>query len=78
MNVGGRSRDRDSWWSAPSLVVVAGVALGAGLVVHLVWPTQALRPRILRTGLVLLMATPAVRILIAVAERIRRRDVPSS
>jgi hypothetical protein len=63
-------------WLTLTVVVSFGVALLAGMVLHLASPGSALSVRFLQTGLVLLMTAPAVRILIAVAERIRRQDWP--
>ena len=63
-------------WLTLTVVVSFGVALLAGMVLHLASPGSALSVRFLQTGLVLLMTAPALRILIAVAERIRRQDWP--
>ncbi|HVJ26644.1 MAG TPA: DUF1634 domain-containing protein [Vicinamibacterales bacterium] len=63
-------------WLTLTVVVSFGVALLAGMVLHLASPGSALSVRFLQAGLVLLMAAPGVRILIAVAERIRRQDWP--
>ena len=66
--------DRYAWVVNTSLLGSSFV-LVIGLIVHIVLADEALAQRILRVGLVLLMATPALRILIAVADRARRRDV---
>jgi hypothetical protein len=63
-------------WLTVTVVVSFGVALLAGMIAHLLSPGSALSIALLQTGLVLLMTAPAVRILIAVAERIRRQDWP--
>ena len=63
-------------WLTVTVVVSFGVALLAGMILHLVSPGSAPSIALLQTGLVLLMTAPAVRILIAVAERIRRQDWP--
>ena len=63
-------------WLTLTVVVSFGVALLAGMVLHLASPGSALSVRFLQMGLVLLMTAPALRILIAVAERIRRQDWP--
>lgn len=68
--------ERRFGWLSTALVVLFGGALAAGMVLHLMSPATLLSVRLLETGLVLLMAAPALRILIAVAERIRRRDWP--
>ena len=61
-------------WVSRTNVVLFGAAMVAGLVLHLALPYGVLSVRLLQAGLVLLMAAPALRILTAVAERIRRRD----
>lgn len=63
-------------WVTQALVLLFGGALLAGMVLHLLSPGSALSTAVLATGIVLLMAAPAVRILIAVAERVRRSDWP--
>ena len=63
-------------WVTGSLVVLFGAALLVGMILHLVSPGSALSVGLLEAGIVLLMAAPAVRILIAVAERVRRSDWP--
>ena len=62
-------------WFVQSMVVVAGITLGVGLAVHLSETSPTLANRAFFTGFVVLMATPVVRTLIALAERIRRRDL---
>ena len=61
-------------WVSRTNVGLFGAAMVGGLVLHLASPYGALSVRLLQAGLVMLMAAPALRILIAVAERIRRRD----
>ncbi len=63
-------------WLTLTVVAAFGVALLAGTILHLASPGSVLSVRFLHAGLVLLMAAPAVRILLAVAERIRRQDWP--
>ena len=63
-------------WLTLTVVVSFSVALVAGTVLHLASPGSAVSMSFLQIGLVLLMAAPAVRILIAVAERLRRQDWP--
>lgn len=63
-------------WLALATVWLFALALSAGMVLHLVRPGSRLATGLLDGGLVLLMAAPAVRILVAVAERVRRRDWP--
>lgn len=62
------------WWVSVTTVGLFGAALTAGMVLYLIRPDSPVSVGLLEAGLVLLMAAPAVRILIAVAERIRRRD----
>ena len=61
-------------WLTVTVVAAFGIALLAGTVLSLVSPGSLVALKFFQTGLVLLMAAPAVRILIAVAERIRRHD----
>ena len=63
-------------WLTVTVVVAFGVALLTGSILHLVSPGSAWSVTCLQTGLVLLMIAPALRILVAVAERIRRQDWP--
>ena len=63
-------------WVTGTLVVLFGAFLLTGMVFHLLSPGSALSVRLLEVGIILLMAAPAVRILIAVAERVRRSDWP--
>jgi uncharacterized membrane protein len=62
-------------WVVQSMVVAAAAALALGLVLHVSSANAVLAERSLRTGLVILMATPVIRTLIAVAERLRTRDL---
>lgn len=63
-------------WLSIGAVVLFGVALTAGMVLHLAAPGSHTSTRFLQVGLLALMAAPGVRIVIAVAERIRTRDWP--
>lgn len=63
-------------WLTLAVVLSFGGALLAGTMLHLASPGSALSRTFLQAGLVLLMCAPAVRILIAVAERLRRQDWP--
>ena len=53
-------------WIVKAGIAVSGAALAAGLLLH--------SPLLLAIGLIVLMATPATRVVLATAERIRRRD----
>lgn len=61
-------------WLAVGTVTLFGLALTAGLVAHIVSPGSTTATQLLQAGIILLMLAPASRVLIAVAERIRRRD----
>jgi hypothetical protein len=61
-------------WVSLVLVTLFGVAFAAGLILHVQRPGSPEAMFVLQAGLVLLMASPATRLLIALAERIRRRD----
>ena len=63
-------------WLVAASVVGFGVLLAAGLVLHITEPGSMRSSRILSAGLIVLMVTPAVRLGLAVAERIRRGDWP--
>ena len=70
------SQDLETRFNWVSLVIVAlfGVAFATGLILHVRRPGSPEARLVLHTGLVLLMASPAARLLIALSERIRRRD----
>ena len=61
-------------WVSITAVVLFAVALTLGMLLHLVSPGGTVSTGFLQAGLVALMVTPGIRILIAVAERIRTRD----
>jgi hypothetical protein len=61
-------------WVVKADVAASGLALAAGLVLHLAAGDQPATRALLAAGLVLLMSVPVVRVLIASAERVRRRD----
>ena len=48
--------------------------LAVGLTLAMVWPARAAGDWLLRAGLVILMATPAFRVLVSVIEYASRRD----
>jgi hypothetical protein len=60
-------------WVVRAMLVASGATLAVGLLLHVAGsPVRA--DQVLRGGLVILMATPVVRTLIAVSERLRQRD----
>ena len=61
-------------WIGIATVIAFGALLLCGLVLHLLDPGGAASRRTLEAGLVTLMVAPAVRLTIAVAEGLRRRD----
>ena len=61
-------------WIIKGGVFGSGLLLAAGLALHLARPDQAAARSLLAVGLIVLMAVPAGRLLLASAERIRRRD----
>jgi uncharacterized membrane protein len=61
-------------WLSVLIVVAFGTALMAGLVLHVAVPGSPASVLFLQTGIVMLMTAPALRIVIAVAERIRQQD----
>jgi hypothetical protein len=61
-------------WLSVGAVFVFSAALAFGLLLYVADQGSDASRIALQTGLVLLMSAPAVRILVATAERIRRRD----
>lgn len=61
-------------WFVKAMLVTAGVTLAFGLVLHLARIDVPMAHRAFGAGFIVLMATPVVRTLIALAERLRRRD----
>jgi hypothetical protein len=61
-------------WLVKTALFASGGALAAGLGVHLLGGDRPLSRSLLALGLVLLMTIPALRVVIATAERVRRRD----
>lgn len=57
-------------------VLVFSLSLAVGLALYLLAPGNRLALLALHTGLLILIASPAIRISVALAERIRRRDWP--
>ena len=60
-------------WVVRAMLIAAGAALAVGLLLHVAGSPVA-ADQVLRAGLVILMATPIIRTLIAVGERLRQRD----
>ena len=61
-------------WISIALVALFGLAFGIGLVLQIRRPGSPEASLVLQAGLLLLMASPAARLLIALVERIRRSD----
>ena len=61
-------------WVALSGVLVSGVCLLAGVALYLSAPESAVTATLLQTGLIVLMATPLLRVFISIAERASVRD----
>jgi uncharacterized membrane protein len=57
-------------------VVLFSASLALGLVLYLLSPGDRLALLALKAGLLILITSPAIRILVAAAERVRRRDWP--
>jgi len=69
-----RSLETRFAWMGVAAVTVSAAALIAGLGLHLANPDTSFSKTLLQCGLVLLMATPVLRVLISTAERVRSRD----
>ena len=61
-------------WLSVAIVGCFAMAFALGLGLHLTDPGGEGATLALHAGLVLLMASPAVRMTVAIAERLRRRD----
>ena len=55
-------------------VLVAASCLTVGLLVYMTDTASIVADRVLRTGLVVLMATPILRVVVSVVEYVRMRD----
>jgi hypothetical protein len=72
----GRTADIDERfrWTAYAAVVLFGVALAGGLALHVLDPSATASVSLFHAGFVTLMIAPALRLLVAVADSIGRRD----
>ncbi|MBA3296668.1 MAG: DUF1634 domain-containing protein [Acidobacteria bacterium] len=70
----GRDLELRLSWVGVSAVTLSALALVAGMALHLAQQNASFSRAVLQAGLVMLMATPVLRVLISIAERTRRRD----
>lgn len=61
-------------WIVKGGVIASGITLATGLALHLYQGDHQASRSLLALGLILLMTVPALRVIIATAERMRRRD----
>lgn len=61
-------------WILVVIVLLFGAVLAAGLSAYMLNQASGVSRLALNSGLILLMASPAVRMMVATAERIRLRD----
>lgn len=61
-------------WIVKGGVIASGLTLATGLALHLSQGDHEASRLLLALGLILLMSVPALRVIIAAAERVRRRD----
>ena len=61
-------------WVSTAFVALVGACLALGLALHVAQSGGPDSVALLQGGLVLLMSAPAARLLVALVERIRRRD----
>lgn len=61
-------------WVSLSVVVLFSLAFALGLILYVMEPTGRAAKAAIHAGLVLLIASPAARMGLAAAERIRQRD----
>lgn len=69
-----RSFEHRYRWMSVAMVGLFALAFAIGLGLHLVDPGGAAAMFALQAGLILLMVSPAVRMGVATAERLRKRD----
>ena len=69
-----RSLEKRYRWLSVAVVGLFALAFSVGLGLYLIEPGSEGATIALHAGLVLLMASPAVRMAVATAERLRRRD----
>jgi len=70
----GRDLEDRLLWIVKGGMLASGLALASGLVLHVFQGDTSTSRLLLAVGLVLLMAIPAVRVVLSTAERARRRD----
>lgn len=63
-------------WLSMAIVLAFSLLFAVGLGLYLLDPGSRAAAIALNGGLILLMASPALRIVVATAERVRVRDVP--
>jgi len=61
-------------WMSIAVVVLFGATFAVGLILYVLDHESRAAAVVLHAGLILLMVSPAVRMLVAGAERIRRQD----
>ncbi len=61
-------------WFVRGAVLASGAALACGLLLHVARGEETASRSLLALGLMLLMSIPAARVLIAAADRVRKRD----
>ena len=71
---GSRDLEDRLLWIVKTGVLASGLTLAAGLALHVFQGDTSAARSLLALGLVLLMSVPAVRVVLAIAERLRRRD----
>ena len=69
-----RDRFETSRWLAAAPVALFAAAFALGLLCYLLAPASAASAAILNAGILILIASPAVRIAVAAVDCIRRRD----
>ena len=67
-------RRETSRWLAAAPVALFAAAFALGLLVYLLAPASAASAAILNAGILILIASPAVRLAVAAVDCIRRRD----
>lgn len=72
----GRDFDETFRWISAAPVALFGIAFALGLLLYLFTPGSSAAATALHAGILLLISSPAVRMAVATAERVHRRDWP--
>ena len=69
-----RDIDKSALWLARAVMVSSGIALAAGLLLHITTAASGAASLVLTVGLMLLMSIPIVRVSAVIVDRLWNRD----